>query len=166
MSLNLVIYPNACLSAPCTDIIEVTSDIHTLATKMLAKMYVKNGIGLAAPQVGVNLRMFVVDVSADGTAPMVFINPIVEGYGEKIKSKEGCLSLPGLLVEVERFENVRVEYTNLSNERKNIDVTGLLAICIQHENDHLDGIMCFDTLSCLKKNILLRKMNKVVRKSK
>lgn len=166
MSIQLKTYPDVCLITKCTEVMAVDGVIHSLATKMLAKMYVKNGIGLAAPQVGVNLRMFVVDVSADGTAPMVFINPVVEGYGNKIKSKEGCLSLPGLLVEVERFENVRVEYTNLSNERKNIDVTGLLAICIQHENDHLDGIMCFDTLSCLKKNILLRKMNKVVRKSK
>jgi len=131
---------------------------------MLAKMYVKNGIGLAAPQVGINKNLFVLDVSPDGTAPMVFINPIVTGYGDKITSNEGCLSLPGLLVKVQRFPNVTVEYTNLSGERKNIDANGILAKCIQHENDHLQGIMCFDGLSTLKKNMLLRKMNKVTKR--
>lgn len=166
MNLTLVTYPNTCLSTPCVDIEEITPEIHTIATKMLAKMYVKNGIGLAAPQVGINKRMFVIDVSPDGTAPLVFINPIVEGYGNIIKSNEGCLSLPGLVVEVERFSNVRVEYTNLSGERKNIDVVGILAKCIQHENDHLNGKMCFDDLSTLKRNILLRKMNKVVKRAK
>lgn len=166
MNLTLVTYPNSCLSAPCVDIEEITPEIHTIATKMLAKMYVKNGIGLAAPQVGINKRMFVLDISPDGTAPMVFINPVVEGYGDIIKSKEGCLSLPGLLVEVNRFSNVKVEYTNLSGERKMLDVTGILAKCIQHENDHLNGVMCFDGLTPLKKSILLRKMNKVVRRSR
>ncbi len=166
MNLTLVTYPNTCLSTSCVDIDEITPEIHTIATKMLAKMYVKNGIGLAAPQVGINKRMFVLDVSPDGTAPMVFINPVVEGHGDIIKSKEGCLSLPGLLVEVNRFTNVKVEYTNLSGEQKSIDVTGILAKCIQHENDHLNGVMCFDWLTPLKKSILLRKMNKVVRRAK
>ncbi len=165
-TLTLHTFPDACLTTICEPIEEVTQDVYNLAKKMLAKMYVKNGIGLAAPQVGINKRMFVVDVSPDGTAPIVFINPVVEGYGEIITSKEGCLSLPGLLVEVKRYSCVKVEYTNLSGERKSIDVNGLLAKCIQHENDHLNGKMCFDELTILKRNILLRKMKKVVKRSK
>lgn len=159
--MNILKYPHQCLTQSCAEIPELTPEIHNLAVKMLAKMYTSEGIGLAAPQVGSMLRLFVIDISMDGDQPFVFINPILEPYGKIINSGEGCLSIPGFTTTVQRFENVKVTYTNLSNEQKTIDATGLLARCIQHENDHLNGRMFIDHLSKLKKSMLLKKLTKM-----
>ena len=100
-----------------------------------------DGMGLAAPQIGWNVRIFIVNV--DGKE-LVVINPIVESYGDMITFNEGCLSIPDMLGTVDRKERVRVTAENLNGERYDMDVGGMLARCILHENDHLDGVLFID----------------------
>jgi peptide deformylase len=142
-----------------------------LAQRMLATMYAAPGIGLAAPQVGVGLRLAVIDLKHDaetpeGRAPMVLINPEITRLSDHLViMEEGCLSLPTHFAEVERPETVRLRFTDLSGTRHEIDADGLLARCILHEIDHLDGVLFIDHISALKRNMILRKMAKERRPS-
>jgi peptide deformylase len=133
-----------------------------LAPRMLASMYAAPGIGLAAPQVGVLLRLVVVDVGKDeAPTPMVLVNPeIISASTETVTQEEGCLSLPGQFAEVTRSARVRLRYQDLDGQRREAEAEGLLAICLQHELDHLDGVLFVDHLSPLKRNMLLRKLAK------
>ncbi len=129
---------------------------------MFGAMYAAPGIGLAAPQVGQLLRLFVMDLAPDKTpAPIVLINPeIIAASDEKAVREEGCLSLPEQYAEIARPAWVKVRYENEQGIKQEIEGDGLLAACLQHEIDHLNGVLFVDYLSSLKRNILLRKLAK------
>lgn len=148
MLLPILRWPDPRLSQPCAPAV-LDDDLRQLATDMLETMYAAPGRGLAAPQVGRLLRLFVMDVAwkAGEPAPMVFINPSVELLGDRVAGPEGCLSIPGPVTEVERSSQVRVRWTDLDGEAREELFDGFAAICIQHEYDHLDGLLTLDRLS-------------------
>jgi peptide deformylase len=136
--------------------------VRVLVPRMFAAMYSAPGIGLAAPQVGVGLRFFVLDLMPDEKpAPLVLVNPEIVAVGEELATREeGCLSLPGQYADVTRPAEVRVRYRDLEGAAHEIAAEGLLAACLQHEIDHLDGILFVDHLSALKRNMILRRIAK------
>ncbi len=142
--------------------------VRSLVPRMLATMYAAPGIGLAAPQVGLDLRFAVIDLQPDEKpAPITLINPRIERKSrEESTREEGCLSLPGHYAEVTRPERVVVVYEDLDGQPQTIEAEGLLSTCLQHEIDHLDGILFVDHLSALKRNMILRKMVKEKRARK
>jgi len=142
---------------------KVDDEIRKLMDDMLETMYAAPGIGLAAPQVGVLKRVLVIDIDREGekTGPLKMANPeIVDVSDEDASYEEGCLSVPEHYAEVERPARVTVRYLDQDNEIRTIKAEGLLATCIQHEMDHLDGILFIDHISALKRNIILRKLVK------
>lgn len=144
----------------CREVESIDDDVRALVDDLLETMYAEDGIGLAAPQIGVPLRVFVYDVRDDELDPGVLVNPrIVEATGKQ-KEVEGCLSIPGLDEVVERSADVVVEGLDRDGEPVRIEATGLLSRCLQHENDHLDGILFIDRVSPLKRRMLLKKWSK------
>lgn len=142
---------------------KVDAEIARLMDDMLETMYAAPGIGLAAPQVGVLKRVLVIDIDREGeqTGPLKMANPeIVDVSDEDASYEEGCLSVPEHYAEVERPARVTVRYLDQQNEIRTLEAEGLLATCIQHEMDHLDGILFIDRISALKRNIILRKLVK------
>lgn len=140
--------------------------LRTLLDDMVETMYAAKGIGLAAPQVGVPSRAIVMDLAREGEppAPRKFVNPeIVWASDEEVPCEEGCLSVPGQYADVTRPERVRVRYRDETGVRHEINCDGLLAVCIQHEMDHLEGVLFVDHLSALKRNMMLRKVQKAQR---
>jgi len=139
--------------------------VRELVPQMLATMYAAPGIGLAAPQVGHGLRLAVVDLQPeDKPAPIHLINPEIVGLSDEIATREeGCLSLPGQYADVSRPARVKVRYRDLEGAAREIEAEGLLAACLQHEIDHLDGILFVDHLSALKRNMILRRLAKELR---
>jgi peptide deformylase len=138
------------------------ADVAKLIPKMFATMYKAPGIGLAAPQVGKLLRVVVIDIAPDKVpAPFALINPeIIAASEEKATREEGCLSLPDQYADVSRPAWVKVKYQDEQGAKQEIEGDGLLAACLQHEIDHLNGVLFVDYLSALKRNILLRKLAK------
>jgi peptide deformylase len=136
--------------------------VRALSERMLATMYAAPGIGLAAPQVGEMLRLVVIDLQKeDARSPIVLVNPeVVAESDETATREEGCLSLPNQYAEVTRPARVKVRYQDLTGARREIEGDGLLAACLQHEIDHLNGVLFVDYLSVLKRNMLLRKLAK------
>ena len=152
----ILVIPDARLRAVADPIVEVDEEIKTLAQDMLDTMYDAPGIGLAAPQIGVMKRIVVMDLAPEGEAPdpMVLINPEITHFGEQMQvTEEGCLSIPELYYEVERPNNVTVSYTDIDGNQVTKDAEGKLAVCIQHEIDHLDGKVFLDRLSPLKRQM-------------
>jgi peptide deformylase len=144
----------------CREVEAIDDDVRALVDDLLETMYAEDGIGLAAPQIGVPLRVFVYDVRDDELKPGVLVNPrIVEATGKQ-KEVEGCLSIPGLDEVVERSGHVVVEGLDRDGEPVRIEATGLLSRCLQHENDHLDGVLFIDRVSPLKRRMLLKKWSK------
>jgi len=142
---------------------KVDAEIARLMDDMLETMYAAPGIGLAAPQVGVLKRVLVIDIDREGekTGPLKMANPeIIDVSDEDASYEEGCLSVPEHYAEVERPARVTVRYLDEQNEIRTLQADGLLATCIQHEMDHLDGILFIDRISALKRNIILRKLVK------
>jgi peptide deformylase len=139
--------------------------VRGLVPRMFATMYKAPGIGLAAPQVGVNLRLAVVDLMADDKAnPLTLVNPEVVAASEELATREeGCLSLPNQYADVTRPARVKVRYLDLTGMRREIEAEGLLAACLQHEIDHLNGVLFVDHLSALKRNMIMRKLAKEIR---
>jgi peptide deformylase len=174
--LPILTYPDPVLSTKALTVTEFTPDLEILVKNMLYTMYHAPGIGLAAPQVGVSQRIFVLDVDYEREVitnaagedevrmsdfnPMVLINPIITGTSGSTTYEEGCLSVPGVYEEVKRHESIHVKYQNLKGEPLEMDATDMLAICIQHENDHLDGIVFIERLSNLKKTFYKKKLIK------
>lgn len=164
--LKLYEYPDEVLRQKCEKVSKVDDDLRRFLDDMLETMYVDKGCGLAAPQVGVTKRIIVVDDNPsddDKSArnPMYLINPeIIWRSEEKVLFNEGCLSLPQQRAEVERHERVRVHYTDYNGNEQEILADDLLAIILQHEIDHLDGILYIDRLSRLKRTRLLNKLSK------
>jgi len=160
---EILVLPDARLRAVADEIPEVTDEIRTLAKDMLETMYDAPGIGLAAPQIGELKRIVVMDLSKEGETPdpIVMINPEILKYSEEtVTTEEGCLSIPEIYYEVERPAEVTVEYTDLEGKRVTRDAKERLAVCIQHELDHLDGVLYIDYLSRLKRDRVLKKFLK------
>jgi peptide deformylase len=133
-----------------------------LIPRMFATMYHAPGIGLAAPQVGHSLRLVIVDVApADRRQPHSLINPEVVAASEELATREeGCLSLPGQYADVSRPARIKVRYLDDTGAKREMEADGLLAACLQHEIDHLDGVLFVDHLSALKRNMIMRRLAK------
>lgn len=164
--LRILIAPDPVLRRTARPVGEGDADqVRALIPRMLASMYHAPGIGLAAPQVGVSLRLAVIDLQRDEQRePIVLVNPeIVARSTETEPHEEGCLSLPGQFADVVRPRAVTVRYLDEAGARQEVAAEGLLARCLQHEIDHLDGVLFVDHLSALKRNILLRRLAKAQR---
>ena len=134
-----------------------------LMNDMLETMYAANGIGLAAIQIGVPKRIIVMDLSKEENKklPMYFVNPlIIKKNEEKTIYEEGCLSVPNQFAEIQRSSKCEIEYLDFNGDKQNLEAEGLLATCIQHEMDHLEGILFIDYLSKLKKEMIIKKLSK------
>jgi peptide deformylase len=161
--LPILIMPHTSLKAKARKLLQADREIaRILIPRMFAAMYKAPGIGLAAPQVGSLLRLVVIDLMEnDGRNPVVLINPeIIAASKELATREEGCLSLPGQYADVTRPAQVRVRYEDIAGIRREIEGDGLLAACLQHEIDHLDGVLFVDHISALKRNMILRKVAK------
>jgi peptide deformylase len=161
--LPILTPPAAILRAKARPVGPADDDaVRALVPQMMAAMYAAPGIGLAAPQVGTGLRLAVVDLMPDDKpAPRHLINPeIVRVSEEWATREEGCLSLPGQYADVSRPARVLVRYFDLEGARQEIEADGLLAACLQHEIDHLDGVLFVDHLSALKRNMIMRRLQK------
>lgn len=165
MKRPIIIHPDPRLKKVCAPVSDLSDDLRMLADDMLETMYDAPGIGLAAPQVGALKRVIVVDVSSreEGAepAPLQMANPeIVWVSDDDASYNEGCLSVPEHYADVVRPNACRIRYLDAENEIREIEAEGVLAICIQHEIDHLDGILFIDHISALKRNMILRKLLK------
>lgn len=162
--LPVLTAPDPRLKATSKPVAKVDDSVRQLMDDMLETMYVSNGIGLAAPQVGVTKRIIVMDLARQGEPPnpLRLANPeIVWQSEEKVVCEEGCLSVPDQYSEVLRPKAVKIRYLDYQNEIRELETDGYLATCIQHEIDHLNGVLFIDHLSFLKRNIILRKLAKV-----
>lgn len=162
--LPVLTAPDPRLKATSKPVAKVDDSVRQLMDDMLETMYVSNGIGLAAPQVGVTKRIIVMDLARQGEPPnpLRIANPeIVWQSEEKVVCEEGCLSVPDQYSEVLRPKAVKIRYLDYQNEIRELETDGYLATCIQHEIDHLNGVLFIDHLSFLKRNIILRKLAKV-----
>ncbi len=162
-ALPILIAPHKTLKTKARPIRPDDMDlVRALTPRMFSAMYKAPGIGLAAPQIGESLRLAVIDLAAgEKPAPMVLINPEILTVSEEWATREeGCLSLPGQYADVSRPARVKVRYTELDGSLRHIEADGLMAACLQHEIDHLDGVLFVDHLSVLKRNMLMRKLAK------
>ena len=159
---KIITEPNKLLRQISKNIEKITEEDQKLMDDMLETMYAANGIGLAAIQIGIPKRIIVMDISKDGNKnPMFFVNPTIKNKDkEKTTYEEGCLSVPNYFAEVDRPKYCEVEYLNYNGENKILKADGLLATCIQHEMDHLEGILFIDYLSKLKKTMIVKKLSK------
>ena len=161
--LPILVAPHPSLRARARAVAPGDGDrVRALVPRMFAAMYAAPGIGLAAPQVGEKLRLAVIDLMpGNEPAPMVLVNPEVVRVSEELATREeGCLSLPGQYADVTRPARARVRYHDLAGARQEVEAEGLLAVCLQHEIDHLDGVLFVDHISALKRNMLMRKLAK------
>jgi len=166
---EILVLPDARLRAVADEIPEVDASVKQLAADMLETMYAAPGIGLAAPQIGEMKRIVVMDLAKEGEKPdpIVMINPEILKYSdETVTTEEGCLSIPEIYYDVERPAEITVKYTDLDGKTVERDAKDRLAICIQHELDHLDGVLYIDYLSRLKRDRVLKKFQKAEKLSK
>lgn len=180
MILDITQYGDPVLRAVSVPVQLPNDDLKTLADNMLETMYAAEGIGLAAPQVGLNIRMVVIDIPEDedeeepatvivngeeknvrSIMPLVFVNPELEAYGKEYLFTEGCLSVRNIRANVSRPESVRAKLTMLDGSVMELDCGGLLARCLQHECDHLDGFLFVDRVSSAAKITLAKKLKKL-----
>jgi peptide deformylase len=161
--LPILVAPQAVLKLRCRPVGPADdAAVRDLVPRMFAAMYHAPGIGLAAPQVGVGLRLAIIDLAPDDKRqPHVLVNPeIVAASKELATREEGCLSLPDMYADVTRPAQVKVRYLDLQGVRHEMEGDGLLAACLQHEIDHLNGVLFVDHLSALKRNMIMRKLAK------
>ena len=162
--LTILRYPDPKLHTVAKPVAEVDERIRALIADMLETMYEASGIGLAATQVNVHERVVVIDTSEDRDQPLVLINPEITWMGpERVKGEEGCLSVPGIYDGVERATQVKVSAMDAQGQVRSIEADGLLAVCIQHEMDHLMGKVFVEYLSPLKRNRIKTKLLKALR---
>ena len=161
--MPILIAPHATLKLRCRPVAAGDNAVvRELVPRMFSAMYHAPGIGLAAPQVGVALRLAIIDLAPnDKRTPHILINPeIVAASKELATREEGCLSLPNMFADVTRSAQVKLRYFDLQGARREIEGDGLLAACLQHELDHLDGVLFVDHISALKRNMIMRKLAK------
>ncbi len=155
--------PNKILRQVSKPVEKVTKEEQILMDDMLETMYDANGIGLAAIQIGIPKRIIVMDIAKkdEDKKPMYFVNPIIKNKNKDLSTyEEGCLSVPNQFAEVDRPSTCTVEYLDYNGEKKILEANELLATCIQHEMDHLEGILFIDYLSKLKKSMIIKKLSK------
>ena len=155
--------PDPFLRQKSAKVIEVNDEIRILMDDMLETMYAAPGIGLAAIQIGVAKNVIVIDLSREDEkkTPLFFVNPeIITNSDIKVAYEEGCLSVPGQFAEISRPDKCKIKYLDYNGIEKVLDAQGLLATCIQHEMDHLEGILFIDYLSKLKKGMIVKKLSK------
>lgn len=158
--LEVLHFPDPKLRKKALPVDAIDDNIKTLAIDMLETMYKEGGIGLAATQVNVQKRVVVIDLSEQRNEPMYLINPEIISTEGVEQMQEGCLSVPDYYELVERAEKVRFRYQNLEGQMVEVNTDGLLAVCVQHEIDHLNGKLFIDYLSPLKRQRLLKKLEK------
>lgn len=180
MSLAICTYGNPILRKKAEPIVNVNDDIRTLADAMLSAMYQEHGVGLAAEQIGRSEAICVIDVPPDADMdehdvrenpdlemPLILINPKITGHGEEtIIGQEGCLSFPEIYANVERWYEVDFKYTDQNGAPQQAHAKGLVARAVQHELDHLDGVLLVDRMSPVKKVALSGKLKRMAKKSK
>ena len=160
--------PNKLLRLISEPVLEVGEVERKIMDDMLETMYAANGMGLAAIQIGVSKRIIVMDINKekDSKNPMYFVNPIIRNKNkENLTYEEGCLSVPGQFAEIDRSSQCEIDYLDYYGNKQNLKAEGLLATCIQHEIDHLQGILFIDYLSKLKKTMIIKKLSKQKKKS-
>ena len=160
---TIITEPNKILRQKSLPVKQVGVEEQRLMDDMLETMYDANGIGLAAIQIGVPKRIIVMDISKSGenNTPMYFVNPLIKNKVDETSTyEEGCLSVPNFFAEVNRPKECHVEYLDYEGKKKILKAEGLLATCIQHEMDHLEGILFIDYLSKLKKTMIVKKLSK------
>lgn len=162
----LIILPDPILRQVSKPVERVDASVRKLADDMLATMYDAPGIGLAAIQIGEPLRMLVIDLAKEDEAPAphVFINPeVLESADTRSVYEEGCLSIPDYYAEVERPASVRVKYLDRDGKLQEIEAEGLMSTCLQHEIDHLNGVLFIDHISKLKRDMVVKKFKKLAK---
>lgn len=159
---RVLVYPDPRLRRKAEPIAEVTPEVRQRARAMFPLMYEEHGIGLAAPQIGWNVRLFVMNLSGKPEDEVVVVNPtVVERKGGLWNFEEGCLSLPGIRGKVERERQVVIEGTDLDGNALRFELDGLAGRCMLHENDHLDGVLFIDRLSPAKKQSIKRRLREL-----
>ena len=163
--LKIIKYPDPFLKQKCLPVTSFDKELKILADNMLKTMYESEGIGLSAIQIGVLKRIIVIDITEELKKPLILINPVITPSNSKfLEFKEGCLSFPGIYESVKRNEEIAVDYNSVEGKKLSMKATGLLSICIQHEVDHLEGVVFLDRLSGLKRNRaekkFLKKLNR------
>lgn len=156
--LEILKYPDPKLKLVAKPVVAFDIELQTLAQNMLETMYYHEGIGLAANQINVQTRIFVLDLSDNKDQSLCVVNPRIKNANGEMLYEEGCLSFPNVYAKIKRNKEVELEYFDLQGNMQTLVADGLLAICIQHEIDHLDGITFFDRLSSLKQKLLRRKL--------
>ncbi len=162
----LILLPDPVLRQVSAPFEQVNDDVRRLADDMLATMYDAPGIGLAAIQVGIARRLLVIDLAKEGEAanPQVFINPQILNFSDTNSVyEEGCLSIPDFYAEVERPAGIKLRHIDLLGKEQHIEAEGLLAVCLQHEIDHLNGVLFIDHISRLKREMVIRKFTKTAK---
>ena len=160
---RIITEPNKLLRQISKQVDSVGKEEKKLMDDMLETMYAANGIGLAAIQIGIPKRIIVIDLNRDEVQkkPMYFVNPVIKNKDRKLATyEEGCLSVPEQFAEIDRPSKCEVEYLDYDGNKKILKADGLLATCIQHEMDHLEGILFIDYLSKLKKSMIIKKLSK------
>ena len=163
--LDILHFPDPRLRRRAEPVGSVDDRVRRLIDDMLDTMYEAPGIGLSAPQVNVAKRVVTIDVSKDRSAPLCLVNPEIRSAGGETETEEGCLSVPGVHELVKRPERVRVQALDRDGRSREIEAEGLLAVCIQHEIDHLDGRLFVDYLSRLKRQRIRKKAEKALRQT-
>ena len=158
--LNILEFPDPRLRTVAKPIEKVDSTIVKYAEDMLETMYDAPGIGLAATQVNIHLRLIVLDVSDQKNEPIVLVNPVITTAEGEIETSEGCLSIPGYSEPISRYETIEYEALDLNSNKKKDVANGLLAICIQHEMDHLQGKLMVDRISSTKRQLIRKRLLK------
>ena len=165
--LTVLRFPDPRLKTKASPVSEITDTVLTTVDDMLATMYDEKGVGLAATQVDIHQRIVVIDVSENGDQPIVLINPeIIAKSEETLINEEGCLSVPGIYAKVDRHTSCTVKALDKDGKEFTLDGEGLLSICIQHELDHLNGVLFVDYLSPLKRQRIKSKLEKETRLDK
>lgn len=158
--LPILEFPDQRLKKIAEDVTTFDHRLQKICKDMLETMYENHGVGLAATQVGINQRLFVMDTTKNKDNPRIFINPQIVSTDGELIWEEGCLSFPGVYAKVKRAKLISVQFCDINQQPCQVDAQELESVCIQHEIDHLDGITFFDHLSKLKQNMILKKLQK------
>lgn len=158
--LSVLHFPDANLRIKATPIESIDADVKTLAHDMLETMYTEGGIGLAATQINIHKRLIVMDLSEAKDKPIIMINPVIDAKAGSEETQEGCLSLPGFYENISRAEKINYHYLDIDGEHTKEQADGMLAVCIQHEIDHLNGKLFIDYLTPLKRQMIQKKILK------